>query len=85
MGARFSTPIQTGSVDHPAYYTNDTMSVPVVKQPGCGVDDRPPPPPPHPHTNTLLGSQGKPPGGGVGTPPPPPPPPANLAPTLKRE
>ena len=36
--ARFSTPIQTGPGSHPASYTNGTRSVPVVKQPGCGVD-----------------------------------------------
>jgi hypothetical protein len=41
VGARFSTPIQTGPVEHPTSYTNDTRSVPVVKEPGCGVDHPP--------------------------------------------
>jgi len=38
MGARFSAPVQTGPVVHPAYYTISTGSFPGVKGPGCDVD-----------------------------------------------
>jgi len=38
VGARFSTPIQTGPMDKPASYTKGTASVPVVKGVGRGVD-----------------------------------------------
>jgi hypothetical protein len=36
---RFATPIETGPGAHPASYTNGTVSVPVVKWPGYGVDN----------------------------------------------
>ena len=42
VGARFSTPVQTGPGAHPASYTMGTGSFPGVKKPGRGVD-RPPP------------------------------------------
>jgi hypothetical protein len=43
MGARFSTPIQTGPVAYPASYTMGTgASFPRVKRPGRGVDHPPP-------------------------------------------
>ena len=38
MGARFSTPFQTGSGAHPAFYRTGTGSFLGVKQPGCGID-----------------------------------------------
>jgi len=38
VGARFSTPIQTGCGAHPASYTNGTWTFPVVKLPGCVVE-----------------------------------------------
>ena len=41
MGARFSTPLQTGSEFHPASYTMGTGSFPGLKQPGRGVDHPP--------------------------------------------
>ena len=37
-GARFSAPVQTGPVAHPAFYTMGTGSFTVVKRPGRGVD-----------------------------------------------
>jgi hypothetical protein len=40
--ARFSAPVQTGPVAHPASYTMGTGSFSGVKRPGTGVD-RPPP------------------------------------------
>jgi len=40
-GARFSTPVQTGSEAHPASYTMGTGSFPGVKRPGRGVDHPP--------------------------------------------
>jgi hypothetical protein len=41
--ARFSTPIQTGPVAHPASYNKDTKSLfPGVMQPGSGVSHQPP-------------------------------------------
>jgi hypothetical protein len=40
-GARFSTPIQTGPVAHPASYTMGTGSFPGVKQLGHDVDHPP--------------------------------------------
>ena len=42
--ARFSTPVQTGPVGHPASYTMGTGSFPGVKRPGRGVDQPPHPP-----------------------------------------
>jgi len=41
VGARFSTPVQTGPGAHPASYVMGTGSFPGVKQPGCG--NHPPP------------------------------------------
>ena len=41
-GARFSTPVQTGSGAHPASYTMGTGSFPGVKRPGRGVNHPPP-------------------------------------------
>ena len=41
MGARFSAPVQTGPVAHPASYTMGTGSFPGVKRPGRGVDHPP--------------------------------------------
>ena len=41
VGARLSSPIQTGPEAHPASYTMGTGSFPRVKRPGRGVD-RPP-------------------------------------------
>jgi len=41
VAARFSAPIQTGPVAHPASYTIGTGSFPRIKRPGCGVDHRP--------------------------------------------
>ena len=41
MGARFSTPFQTGPGAHPTY-TMGTGSYPGVKRPGLGVDHPPP-------------------------------------------
>jgi len=38
VGARFSSPIQTGPVTHPASYTMATESFPGVKRPGRSVD-----------------------------------------------
>ena len=38
VGERFSAPVQTGPVAHPASYTMGTGSFPGVKWPGCGVD-----------------------------------------------
>ena len=40
--ARYSAPVQTGPVAHPAYCTMGTGSLPGVKRPGSGAD-----PPPH--------------------------------------
>ena len=40
--ARFSTPVQTGPVTHPASCTMGTESFPGVKRQGCGVDHLPP-------------------------------------------
>jgi hypothetical protein len=42
--ARFSTPVQTGPVGHPASHTMGTGSFPGVKRPGRGVDQHPHPP-----------------------------------------
>ena len=41
-GARFSSPVQTGSEAHPASYTMGTGSFPGVKRPGRAVDHPPP-------------------------------------------
>jgi len=38
VGARFSSPVQTGRGAHPASYTMGTGSFPGVKLPGRGVD-----------------------------------------------
>jgi hypothetical protein len=38
VGTRFSTPVQTDPVTHPASCTMGTESFPGVKWPGCGVD-----------------------------------------------
>jgi len=37
-GARFSSPVQSGSGTHPASYAMGTGSFPGVKRPGRGVD-----------------------------------------------
>ena len=37
-GAKFPTPVQTGSGAHPASYTMGTGSFPGVKRPGHGAD-----------------------------------------------
>jgi len=42
VGARFSSPVQTGSEAHPASYTMGTASFPGLKRPGRGVDHPPP-------------------------------------------
>ena len=42
MGARFSSPVQTGPGAHPASYTKGTGFFPGVKRPGRGVDHPPP-------------------------------------------
>jgi hypothetical protein len=42
-GGRFSAPVQTGCVAHPASYTVGTGSFPGVKKPGRGVDHPLPP------------------------------------------
>jgi hypothetical protein len=39
VGARFSSPFQTGPVGHPASCAMGTGSFPGVKRPGCGVDN----------------------------------------------
>ena len=41
-GVRFSAPVQTGPGAHSASYTKGTLSFPVVKRPGRGVDHPPP-------------------------------------------
>ena len=41
VGARFSTPVQTGPGAHPASYTMGTESFRGVKRPGRGVDHPP--------------------------------------------
>ena len=41
LGTRFSSPLQTGSVAHPASYTMGTGSYPGVNQRGRGVDHPP--------------------------------------------
>jgi len=41
-GARFSAPLQTGPVAHPASYTMGTGSFPGVKRLGRGLDHPPP-------------------------------------------
>jgi len=41
VGARFSTPVQTGPGAHPSSYTIGTGSFPGVKRPGRGVDHPP--------------------------------------------
>ena len=41
VGARFSAPVQTGSVAHPTFYTVGTWSFPGLKRPGRGVDHPP--------------------------------------------
>jgi len=41
LGARFSTPVQTGLGAHPASYTMGTGSFPGVKRPGRGVNHPP--------------------------------------------
>ena len=38
IGARFSTPVQTGPGAHSACYKMGTVSIPEVKRPGRGVD-----------------------------------------------
>jgi len=38
VGAKFSTPVQTGPGANPVSYTMGTGSLPGVKQPGRGVD-----------------------------------------------
>ena len=42
MGARFPSPVQTGSVNHPAPYTVGTVSFIAVKRPWRGADHPPP-------------------------------------------
>ena len=42
VGARFSTPVQTGPGAHPASCTMGTGSFPGVKRPGRGADHPPP-------------------------------------------
>ena len=42
VGTRFSAPVQTGPVAHPASYTMGTGSFPGVKRPGRGVEHPPP-------------------------------------------
>jgi hypothetical protein len=42
VGARFSTPVQTGPGAHPASYTMGTGSFPGVKRPGRGINQPPP-------------------------------------------
>ena len=42
MGARFSTPVQTGREVHAASYTMGTGSFPGLNRPGRGVDYPPP-------------------------------------------
>ena len=42
VGARFSTPVQTGPGAHPASYIMGTGSFPGVKRPGRGVHHPPP-------------------------------------------
>ena len=41
-GARFSAPVQTGLVTHPASYTIGTRSFPGVKRPGVALSTHPP-------------------------------------------
>jgi len=41
VGARFSTPIQTGPGAHPASYTMASETFPGGKPPGRGVDNPP--------------------------------------------
>jgi hypothetical protein len=41
VGARFSTPVQTGPGAHPDFYTMGTGSFPGVKRTGRGVDHPP--------------------------------------------
>jgi hypothetical protein len=41
VGARFSTPVQTGPVAHPASYTTGTGSFPGVKRPVRRADHQP--------------------------------------------
>ena len=41
VGARFFTPVQTGSEAHLASYTMGTRSFPEMKLPGRGVDNPP--------------------------------------------
>jgi len=41
VAARFSAPVQTGPGAHPASYTVGTVSFPVAKRPGLGVDHPP--------------------------------------------
>ena len=45
--ARFSAPVQTSPVSHPASCTMGTGSFPGVKRPGCGFD-------PSPHSSAVL-------------------------------
>ena len=40
-GARFSSPVPTGSETHPAYYTMGAGSFWGVQRPGCGIDHPP--------------------------------------------
>ena len=42
LGARFSSPVQTGTGAHPASYTMGTGSFPEVKRPRRGIDYSPP-------------------------------------------
>jgi len=41
LGAKFSTPVQTGPGDHPVSYTMGTGSLLGVKWPGCDIDHSP--------------------------------------------
>ena len=49
-GARFSAPVQTGPVAHPASYTTGTGSFSEVKRPGGGADH-----PPHLSAEVMKG------------------------------
>jgi len=42
VGARFSAPVRTGPVTHPAFYTMGTGHFPGVKWPGRDIDYPPP-------------------------------------------
>jgi hypothetical protein len=49
VGARFSTPIKTGTVTHPALYNGYQVFFPEVKQSAHGVDH------PHPSNTEVKG------------------------------